>query len=129
MNCSGCRSPPLPASDFIGHIIFWDQQTTRAMVAQIEAVTNLHWIEALCRTREFSEYMLYGYFVQNNARFSAVHMPTSSTPVRQLLGEFEARQGRIERVASPRQQGRRRLLDRVLLGHAGGDHSRGDQGA
>jgi hypothetical protein len=42
-------------------------------------VTNLHWIEALCRTREFSEYMLYGYFVQNNARFSSVHRPTSST--------------------------------------------------
>ena len=75
----GLPVPPLPASDFIGHIIFWDRQTTAAMVAQIEKVTNLHWIEALCRTREFSEYMLYGYFVQNNARFSGVHRPTSST--------------------------------------------------
>jgi hypothetical protein len=71
--------PPLPASDFIGHIIFWDRQTTAAMVAQIEAVTNLHWIEALCRTREFSEYMLYGYFVQNDARFAVAHRPASST--------------------------------------------------
>jgi hypothetical protein len=75
----GLPVPPLPAPDFIGHIIFWDRQTTAAMVAQIEAVTNLHWIEALCRTREFSEYMLYGYFVQNDARFSGVHRPTSST--------------------------------------------------
>src|SRR3954447_7810793 len=75
----GLPPRPLPASDFIGHIIFWDRQTTAALVAQIEAVTNLHWIEALCRTREFSEYMLYGYFVQNNARFSSVHRPTSST--------------------------------------------------
>jgi hypothetical protein len=75
----GLPVPPLPASDFIGHIIFWDRQTTAAMVAQIEKVTNLHWIEALCRTRAFSEYMLYGYFVQNNARFSSVHRPTSST--------------------------------------------------
>jgi Family of unknown function (DUF6492) len=75
----GLPVPPLPASDFIGHIIFWDRQTTAAMVAQIEAVTNLHWIEALCRTREFSEYMLYGYFVQNDARFSAAHRLTSST--------------------------------------------------
>jgi hypothetical protein len=75
----GLPVPPLPASDFIGHIIFWDRQTTAAMVAQMEAVTNLHWIEALCRTREFSEYMLYGYFVQNDARFSGVHGPTSRT--------------------------------------------------
>ncbi len=75
----GLPVPPLPAPDFIGHIIFWDRQTTAAMVSQIEAVTNLHWIEALCRTREFSEYMLYGYFVQNNARFSGAHRLTSST--------------------------------------------------
>jgi hypothetical protein len=75
----GLPIPGLPAPDFIGHIIFWDRRTTAAMVSQIEAVTNLHWIEALCRTREFSEYMLYGYFVQNSARFSAAHRPTSTT--------------------------------------------------
>jgi hypothetical protein len=75
----GLPTPPLPASDFIGHIIFWDRQTTHAMVSQIEAVTKLHWIEALCWTREFSEYMLYGYFVQNDARFSGAHRLTSST--------------------------------------------------
>jgi hypothetical protein len=69
----GLPTPPLPASDFIGHIIFWDQQTTQAMAAKIQAATNLHWIEALCRIREFSEYMLYGYFVENDAGFSARH--------------------------------------------------------
>jgi Family of unknown function (DUF6492) len=73
----GLPMPPLPASDFIGHIIFWDQQTTRAMAAKIEAVTNLHWVDALCRTREFSEYMLYGYFAQNDAEFSRRHTPGS----------------------------------------------------
>jgi hypothetical protein len=69
----GLPTPPLPASDFIGHIIFWDQQTTRALAAKIEAVTGLDWVEALCRTREFSEYMLYGYFVQNDAQFAGRH--------------------------------------------------------
>jgi hypothetical protein len=71
--------PPLPASDFTGPIIFWDRQTTHAMVSQIEAVSNLHWIEALCRAGEFSETMLYGYFVQNDTRFSGAHRLTSST--------------------------------------------------
>lgn len=75
----GLPPRPLPAPDFIGHIIFWDRATTAAMVARIEAVTNLHWVEALCRTREFSEYMLYGYFVQNDPRFAAAHRPTAST--------------------------------------------------
>jgi hypothetical protein len=69
----GLPTPPFPAPDFIGHIIFWDQQTTRALASKIEAVTGLDWVEALCRTREFSEYMLYGYFVQNDARFAGRH--------------------------------------------------------
>ena len=75
----GLPTPPLPASDFIGHIIFWDQQTTRAMASKIETVTHLDWIEALCRVREFSEYMLYGYFAQNDAEFAAGHTPTLRT--------------------------------------------------
>src|SRR5450432_4158977 len=58
----GLPTPSFPASDFIGHIIIWDQQTTRALTERIEAVTGLAWIEALCKTREFSEYLLYGYF-------------------------------------------------------------------
>jgi hypothetical protein len=49
------------------------------MAAKIEAVTNLEWIEALCQTREFSEYMLYGYFVQNEARFAERHILNSRT--------------------------------------------------
>jgi hypothetical protein len=76
----GYPTPPLPASDFIGHIIFWDQQTTRALTSRIESVTGLDWIDALCKTREFSEYMLYGYFVQNDAAHSALHCAVPTTP-------------------------------------------------
>jgi len=76
----GLPPPPLPAPDFIGHVILWDQQTVRAMVSRIEAVTGIDWVEALCRTHGFSEYMLYGYFVQNEARLSAQHTLTSRTP-------------------------------------------------
>jgi hypothetical protein len=76
----GLPTPPLPASDFIGHIIFWDKQTTQALISKIEAVTNLHWVEALSQTREFSEYMLYGFFVQNDADASSRHTFAASTP-------------------------------------------------
>jgi hypothetical protein len=90
-------TPPLPADDFIGHIIFWDQETVRAMAARIEASTGLTWTDALCRVREFSEYMLYGYFVQNEASFSAGHNPVSDTPCvsywdEPMLGKRELRQ-------------------------------------
>lgn len=73
----GYPAPTLPASDFIGHIIIWDQQTTRALTSRIESVTGLDWIDALCKTREFSEYMLYGYFVENDPVF-----PLSIAPSR-----------------------------------------------
>jgi hypothetical protein len=76
----GLPAPELPAADFIGHVMFWDQQAARAMASRIEIVTGLDWMEALCRTREISEYMLYGYFVRNHPGFSKAHIPTSSTP-------------------------------------------------
>jgi hypothetical protein len=76
----GLPPPRLPAADFIGHLMFWDQQTTRAMAARIETVTGLDWVEALCQMREISEYMLYGYFVRSQPGFSERHVLTSSTP-------------------------------------------------
>ncbi|MBR0755524.1 hypothetical protein JQ604_25370 [Bradyrhizobium jicamae] len=76
----GLPTPPFPAPDFIGHIIFWDQQTTRALTERIEAATGLSWIEALCKTREFSEYLLYGFFVQNDAASALRHTVAPNTP-------------------------------------------------
>jgi hypothetical protein len=92
----GLPTPHLPADDFIGHIMFWDQETVRAMVARIEASTGLPWIDALCRVREFSEYMLYGYFVRQEATFSARHSPAFGTLCvsywdEPMLGERELR--------------------------------------
>jgi hypothetical protein len=76
----GLPIPPLPAEDFIGHIIMWDQETVRAMTARIETITGLEWIDALCRTRDFSEYMLYGIFARNNAGLATRHVPVRDTP-------------------------------------------------
>lgn len=76
----GLPTPPFPAEDFIGHIILWDQATTRELTARIEAVSGLGWIEALCKCREFSEYLLYGYFVQSDAAAAARHHVVPDTP-------------------------------------------------
>ena len=76
----GFPTPSFPAPDFIGHIIFWDRQTTHALTQRIEAITGVEWIEALCRIREFSEYLLYGYFVQNDPASATAHTVVASTP-------------------------------------------------
>ena len=76
----GLPTQPFPAADYIGHIILWDKQTTQGLTSRIEAVTGVEWIEALCRTREFSEYMLYGYFVQNDPASSLRHTVVPATP-------------------------------------------------
>jgi len=73
----GLEPPSFPATDFIGHIIFWDQRAVRAMTGRIEQVTGLEWVDALCRARDVSEYMLYGYFVRNDPSFSADHRLTA----------------------------------------------------
>ncbi len=73
----GMTNPPLPADDFIGHIIFWDRAAVRAMIARIEEVAALEWMDALCRARDISEYMLYGYFARGNAAAAASHLPTT----------------------------------------------------
>jgi hypothetical protein len=73
----GLKEPTFPADDFIGHIIFWDQQTVLAMIERIQQVTGLDWIDALCRARDISEYLLYGHFVRNTAPFMHDHRCTT----------------------------------------------------
>ena len=85
----GLATPSLPAADFIGHVIFWDQRAIRAMIEKIEMTAGRGWIEALCRTREISEYMLYGYFVQSEAALSAMHVPTARTGCISYWDRFE----------------------------------------
>lgn len=69
----GLGDPSFPADDFIGHVIVWDQTAVRAMTARIEAASGVEWTEALARARNFSEYMLYGYFVRSDPALMAQH--------------------------------------------------------
>jgi hypothetical protein len=73
----GLDAPSFPATDFVSRIAVWDRQAVRALVERIEAVTGTEWVEALCRARTMSEYMLYGCFVQNSPRHLADHALTA----------------------------------------------------
>jgi len=75
----GYEAPPIPADDFIGHVITWDTASVRSMIARIEVVNGRPWWDALCAIRHFSEYMIYGVTVLNDAALAARHEPTSQS--------------------------------------------------
>jgi hypothetical protein len=62
-----------PADDYVGNVITWDKSSVEDMTLAIEKAARTSWQEALCRTRAFSEYLLYGHFVRNSAAHSIAH--------------------------------------------------------
>lgn len=60
------RALGLPASsahDYIGTLIGWDGATVAAMRSRLETVSGRHWVRAIAASRQFSECMLYGRYV------------------------------------------------------------------
>lgn len=53
----------LPANDYINTLIAWRTDTTRALLDHIESRHGRHWIRAIIRSRQFSECLIYGRFV------------------------------------------------------------------
>lgn len=69
----GLPDIPLPADDYVGNVIVWRRETVRRMLARIEQTTDMDWVSALCRSRGFSEYLLYGCFVAADPESRAAH--------------------------------------------------------
>lgn len=69
----------LPADDYIDQVMVWDQATVRDMVERMEAVTGMNWAAAMCRIRDFSEYMIYGTYVVNTPHALARHRRTTQS--------------------------------------------------
>ncbi|HTO32852.1 MAG TPA: DUF6492 family protein [Pararhizobium sp.] len=53
----------LPANDYINTLIAWRTDTARALLDHIEALHGRNWVRAIIRTRQFSECLIYGRFV------------------------------------------------------------------
>jgi hypothetical protein len=69
----GLPEPLFPADDYVGNVIAWDKEALKSMTEEIRLATGLNWQLALCRTRRFSEYMLYGQFIAHAPRFREQH--------------------------------------------------------
>lgn len=73
----GLQAPAFPTDDYIGHVIFWNQQAVRGMIGRIEQATGLEWIDALYRSHAISEYMLYGIYVRHSPEQLRNHRRTT----------------------------------------------------
>ncbi len=59
----GIPAPKLPAHDYINNLITWRADLARALLAHVERTTGRHWVAAVAGRRAFSEWLLYGLFV------------------------------------------------------------------
>jgi hypothetical protein len=61
-------APPLPLPDYISALNAWDRDLVIAALRHIEDATGRPWLTAVGRNVHFSEFILYGVFVDEIAR-------------------------------------------------------------
>jgi hypothetical protein len=67
---------PLP--DYISAFNVWDQATVRALQAHIQRLTGRNWIDVIAAELDFSEFILYGVFVDKVLGDRAQVQPAAS---------------------------------------------------
>jgi Family of unknown function (DUF6492) len=60
----GLPAMKLPAPDYVSSFNVWDPEVLRAMLGQVERVTGRHWMDAVTSQPSFSEWTLYGVYVE-----------------------------------------------------------------
>jgi hypothetical protein len=67
--------PPviLPVPGYIGQVITWRRDNLLKLYQHLENVSGRGWIEVLCSSSHFSEYILYGVFVDQVLQESSGH--------------------------------------------------------
>ena len=72
----GLPEPAFPSADYINNLVSWRRDNVVAMMARIEQQTGRDWVSAIAAHRQFSEYVLYGYFVERlRGLAEAAHWP------------------------------------------------------
>ncbi|AOO79975.1 DUF6492 family protein [Bosea vaviloviae] len=60
----GLPRPTMPSPDYINNLVSWRRDNVRALLTRIEQISGRDWVSAIASQRQFSEYMIYGYFVE-----------------------------------------------------------------
>ncbi len=69
----GCPPVTYPAPNFIGDLVTWKRHNVVKLKHYLEARFSRSWIETLASTLHWSEYILYGLFVENILKEQAGH--------------------------------------------------------
>jgi hypothetical protein len=60
----GLGAPRWPGADYINNMVSWRRDHVLGLLAHVEALSGRDWVSAIARDRQFSEYLLYGYYVE-----------------------------------------------------------------
>jgi hypothetical protein len=75
----GLEQIALPFTDYISSLIAWDPEIVRQMLARVSSITGRHWTSAIARQLHFSEWTLYGVYVEELANEVAKRFASSET--------------------------------------------------
>lgn len=74
----GLPAPEFPVPDYVSSLNVWDPRVLRSMLDRIERVTGQRWMDAVTAQQTFSEWTLYGVFVEAFMR-DAVGAPAEAS--------------------------------------------------
>ncbi len=77
----GLDEAAIDAGDYINTCVVWRRSIVRRMIERIEQVGGANWRKILARTPHFSEYTMYGMFVESLGVEAAGHYVDPASPV------------------------------------------------
>ncbi len=93
----GLQAAAYPENDYINNLVTWTRAHARGLLDHIETVTGRDWTSAVASRRDFSEWLLYGLYVDQVIGPTAGLQPTSRCLARTYWSTADV--GREEFVA------------------------------
>ncbi len=72
-NLLALDAPQFPVSNYMGQLVFWQKKNVLKLHQYLEKTHQKGWIEVLCNQWNFSEYILYGVFVEKILKETSGH--------------------------------------------------------
>ena len=94
------RAEP-PYTDYISSLLAWDPVIVRRLLARVAATAGRHWTTAIARQFHFSEWTLYGVFVDGVTDAQANSFASDDPLCLAYSGDDSAEPGRRDQL-SPR---------------------------
>ncbi len=92
----GLPQPSLPAHDYITNLVCWTNANARQLLRHIEAASGRSWISSVTAGRAFSEWIIYGQFVNDVLGERSGHQATDSELVKTWWFSHEVGSGMLD---------------------------------